>query len=234
MTTTQIVFVGPSRSRLMMSLGPYPVNKIILVVSQGESIGEKKAQNIASQIMDKVRTVCKVELVRIDQIDIQKVTKQIIDIINREKEQEQKIILNISGSFQNFTIAAYISACLTQSHIVTAIPKYNQDGEVIFMEKTLQVPVLPFEIPTPEQIQLLNTIGDGVASVDELIFHAHPDIEKGSTEFITARSTISQLLSNLEKNGFIEMKNVGKTSSITPSWIGKMYNAPEYLHQSSR
>ena len=229
MTTTQIVFMGHSKTRLMISLRQYPVSKIILVVGQRETTGEKKVRTLAKQMLDKLSAVLTVELVKVDRIDIQKATKQIIEIINREKEQERQIILNVSSLLRGFTIAAYIAACLTQSHIVTAIPKYDQDGEEIYLEKTLEVPVLPFEPPTPEQVQLLITIGDGVASVDELIFRAHPNIEKGSTEFITARSAISQLLRTLEKNGFIEKVKVGKTLRINPSWIGKIYTQLPYI-----
>ncbi|MFX1294280.1 MAG: DUF6293 family protein [Promethearchaeota archaeon] len=223
MSSTQIIFIGHHKPRLIDSLRQYPINKIILVVGEKETSGEVKSRKIAKEMRDELGSIWFVELVKVDQIDILTATKQIIRLINNEKEMEQDVLLNASGSLRGFAIAAYIAACLTQTKIVTAIPKYNDQGEEVGLEKMIEVPILPLGLPGLEQMYLLLNIGNGVNSVEELVMRLNNEINKDSADFRRERSRISHLLSKLEQEGFITRLKSGKTVRTNLTWIGEIY-----------
>lgn len=221
----QIVFVGHHKERLLESirvLRKYPVSKVILAVGEQESTGERMARKIAEEMAEELSTVWDVEIVEIDKKNTIRAASQLVRIIEGEKKKGENVILNISGSLRTFSVAAYIAACITNSRIISSIPKYNERDEEAGIEEIVDIPVLPVDFPGKEQVEIITAIKDRVDSLDELVFRLNPDIKKGSQEFMSERSRISHHLSKLEKLGFVRRNKKGKNVKIEVTGLGVM------------
>ena len=222
---TQIVFVGHHKDRLIESikaLRMYPVSKVILVVGEQKSSGEKKARKIADEMVHELQTVWDTEIVEIDKKNVIRAASQLIRIIRAEKENREEAILNVSGSLRTFSIAAYIAACITSSKIISSIPQYDENDEEVGIEEIVEIPILPVDFPGREQFELIENIGDGVDSLDELVFILNPAIKKGTQEFMSERSRISHHIAKLERAGFVKRTKVGRNVRIEVTGLGDM------------
>jgi len=219
--STQIVFVGHHKEKLLDSikaLRDYPVRKIVLAIGKQESSGERKARKIAEELAQELGSVWDVEVVEVDKKDVMKAALQLVSLIKREG----KVILNISGSLRTFAIAAYIAACITNSRIITSIPKYDESDREIGIEEIVEIPVLPVEFPGKEQMEIMNAVDDGVNSLDELVLKLNPELEKGSKEFKRERSRVSHHLAKLEEAGFVKREKIGRNVRVEPTLLGKI------------
>ena len=219
--STQIVFVGHHKEKLLDSikaLRDYPVRKIVLAIGKQESSGERKARKIAEELAQELGSVWDVEVVEVDKKDVMKAALQLVSLIKREG----KVILNISGSLRTFAIAAYIAACITNSRIITSIPKYDESDREIGIEEIVEIPVLPVEFPGKEQMEIMNAVDDGVNSLDELVLELNPELEKGSKEFKRERSRVSHHLAKLEEAGFVKREKIGRNVRVEPTLLGKI------------
>ena len=219
--STQIVFVGHHKEKLLDSikaLRDYPVRKIVLAIGKQESSGERKARKIAEELAQELGSVWDVEVVEVDKKDVMKAALQLVSLIKREG----KVILNISGSLRTFAIAAYIAACITNSRIITSIPKYDESDREIGIEEIVEIPVLPVEFPGKEQMEIMNAVDDGVNSLDELVLKLNPELRKGSKEFKRERSRVSHHLAKLEEAGFVKREKMGRNVRVEPTLLGKI------------
>jgi len=82
----------------------------------------------------------------------------LLRVIWKEQEKEFACILNISGSLRTFSIAAYIAGCLTQSPMITSIPRYDADDREMGLEEIIELPTIPVQFPKKDQVQLLDAI----------------------------------------------------------------------------
>jgi len=222
---TQIVFVGHHKDRLIESikaLRMYPVSKVILVVGEQESSGERKARRIADEMVQELQTVWDVEIAEIDKKNVIRGASQLIRIIRAEKENREETILNVSGSLRTFSIAAYIAACITSSKIISSIPQYDENDEEVGIEEIVEIPILPVDFPGREQFEIIENIGDGLDSLDELVFILNPAIKKGTQEFMSERSRISHHIAKLERAGFVKRTKVGRNVRIEVTGLGDM------------
>ncbi len=225
MPATQIVFVGHHKERLIESiraLREYPVTKIILAVGQQDSSGEKKARKVAEELKNELKTVFDVEIVEIDKKNVMNAALQLVELINAEKDNGNETILNVSGSLRTFAIAAYIAGCVTGSRVISSIPLYDEKNEEIGIEEVVEIPILPVDFLGKEHMEILLAIGDGVESLDEIVFKLNPGIEKGSKEFTKERSRISHHLAKLENVGLITKEKFGRNVKITPTSLGRI------------
>jgi len=223
MPATQIVFVGHHKERLVESiraLREYPITRIILAVGQQDSSGERKARKIAEELAKELRTVFDVEIVEVDKKNVMKASLQLVDAINAEKENE--VILNVSCSLRTFAIAAYIAACVTNSKVISSIPRYDENDNEVGIEEVVEIPVLPIDFPGKEQLEIISAIDSGVESLDDLVFRLNPDIVKGSKEFRSERSRLSHHLAKLEDAGFVRREKVGRNVRIEPTSLGRI------------
>jgi len=224
MPATHIVFVGHTKERLIESikaLWDHPAKKVVLVVGQQKSSGESKARKIAEELKKELETVYDVDIVEIDKKNVINAASQLVELIKSEKKRGNDVILNVSGSLRTFAIAAYIAACVTGERIITSIPRYRGDVEV-GIEEIVEIPILPIDFPSEEQLGILSSIGEGVNSLDELVFRLNPGVKKDSREFRAERSRLSHHLSKLEKSGLISRKKAGRNVRIEPTGLGKI------------
>ena len=224
MSLTQILFVGHTKERLVESiraLRELPVTKIILAVGKPDTSGERIAKRIAEELKNELKTVFEVDVVEIDKMNVMNAVVELVDLIEKEKEEGSEVMLNVSGSLRTFAIAAYIAACITNSRVFSSIPRYDEGEREAGIEEVVEIPVLPVEFPGKEQLEIISGIDSGVSSLDELVTRLNPDIEKGSKEFRSERSRLSHHLAKLEKAGFVRRRKAGRHVSIELTELGK-------------
>ncbi len=222
---TQVVFVGLHKERLVESiraLREEPVGKIILMVGEQELPAESKVKKLAEELKKELETVYDVEIDKIDKKNTLRAAKQLVDLIKKEKENGNDVLLNASGSLRNVSIAAYIAACVTNSRIITSIPKYDEKENEIGIEEILEIPLIPVMLLPKEQIQIIRAIDGGVDSLDELILRLNPGINKGDEKFMKERSRISHHLSKLEDMGFVRRQKAGRNVRIERTPIAEI------------
>ena len=221
---TQFVFVGHHKERLLKSireLRTLPVEKVVLFVGDKDLPGEDKVRKVAEDLKRELEVIWEVEIVEIDKKDVIRAVTQLIPAINREKREGREVVINASGSLRTLAIAGYIASCVTKSRIFTSIPKYNEKGEEIGIEEIIEIPILPIDFPSEEQMEIVEAINDGVNSLDELVFRLNPNIKKSSEEFQRERSRVSHHLSKLERLGLIKKVKFGRNVKIELTPLGR-------------
>ncbi len=224
MSLTQILFVGHTKERLVESiraLRELPVTKIILAVGKPDTSGERIAKRIAEELENELKTVFEVDVVEIDKMNVMNAVVELVDLIEKEKEEGSEVMLNVSGSLRTFAIAAYIAACITNSRVFSSIPRYDEEEREAGIEEIVEIPVLPVEFPGKEQLEIISGIDSGVSSLDGLVTRLNPDIQKGSKEFRSERSRLSHHLAKLEKAGFVRRRKAGRHVRIELTELGK-------------
>ena len=252
MATTALVFVGHHKDRIIESIRSvrsFSVDKIIFIVGEQESTGEKIARGIAKELTVDLKTFFDVEIKKIDKKDIMRAASQITDLIRNEQTDSRVVLLNMSGSLRTFSIAAYIAGCITRSKMITAIPEYDENDNEIGIEDIIYLPILPLTMLKEEQRRILVAIGGGgskspattsrkkksaavpetkiksggVASLDELVLLLNPDIQKGTDAFATERSRLSHHLKNFESMGLVTKTKSGKNIVVQLTGLGEMF-----------
>jgi len=220
-----IVFVGHYKDRLIESirhLREYPIERVILVVGKQKSTGEKKSQDVAEELQQDLAQLFDVSIKQVDKKDVMVAACELTTLIRKEQAEGNNVILNLSGSLRTFSIAGYISGCMTQSRAITVIPKYNDDDEEIGIESIIDLPILPVTPLRKEHIDIISAIADGVSSLDELVFRMNPQLKKTSEEFPKERSRLSHHIKNFESMGLIVKEKSGKNVGIKVTALGEM------------
>ncbi len=225
MATTALIFVGHTKERIIESIRSvrsFSIDKIIMVVGEQESTGERKARGIAEELKKDLCAFFDVGITRIDKKDVMRAAQQITDLVRSEQASGSDVILNMSGSLRTFSIAAYIAGCITRSKMITAIPKYDKDDNEVGIEDIIALPPLPLNVIKDEQRRILAAIGEGVASLDDLILCLNPDIKKNSDAFPKERSRLSHHLKNFEEMGLIVKEKSGKNVRVQLTELGEL------------
>lgn len=222
---TQFVFVGHKKERILESiraLREQPVSKIVLFVGEEDLPGEEKARRVAEELKKDLETIYDVEIGKIDKRNVIRAAKQLIEMIRREKEWGKKVLLNASGSLRSVAIAAYIAACVTNSRIITSIPKYDEKEEEIGIEEIVEIPTLPIDFPSDELVQILFAVDGGVGSLDELVLRLNPGLSRNSDGFLKERSRVSHHIAKLEKIGAVRKAKTGRNVRIELTELGHL------------
>ena len=225
MLFTHLVFVGLHKERLLDSIrktDSYPVAKVILIVGEQQSGGEEFSHNVALEIANEISDLFEVELALVDKIDVFRGASQIINLIQMERDAGRSCLINLSGSLCTFAVSAYIAGCVSSTTVLSSIPQYDDEDREVGVEGMTPLQLLPLAPPGKEQMELLDALGNGAPSLDELIFRLHPQIEKDTQPFYKERSRISHHLKKLKENGFIHKTKSGKNIHIEPSELGML------------
>ncbi len=203
-------------------LSNYPVGRIILVVGEQLSSGERRSRALAEEMMDELGQIFEVEIVAIDKKDITRSSVQIVNLIRSEMDCGNDVIVNISGSLRTFAVSGYIAGSITGCKVITSIPQYDESGEETGVEEIVEIPTLPVCFLRDEQMKIVAAVEGGVNSLDELIIRLNPSIIKYSDDFYKERSRVSHHLKVLEDNGFIVKKRNGRQINVTLSELGNI------------
>jgi CRISPR-associated protein Csa3 len=225
MSTTALVFVGHTKERIIESIRSsrkFSIEKIILITGEQESTGETKSRKIAEELKIDLTPVFDVGIMHIDKKDIMRAADQLTHIIRDEKAQGREVLINMSGSLRTFSVAAYISGCITRSRMITAIPKYDKNDNEIGIEDLIDLPFLPLFSLKDEQRRILEAVGDGVDSLDDLVMRLNPKMKKNTDAFPKERSRLSHHLKNFEEIGLVSKEKSGKNVGIRLTGLGKI------------
>jgi len=225
MQITHIVFVGHHKEKLLESiraLQEYPSKKIILVVGEPVTTGERKAREIAKEMRLELEPVWEVVERSIDKINILNAVNQLLDLILEEQKAGYDVIINVSGSLRTFAIAAYIVGCCTKSRIITSIPRYDEWDNEVGIEDLIELPLIPVRFPTEEQKKILLGIQKEPNSLKSLAIQLDSTVTQESSTLQKERSRISHHLSNLEGFSLIKRKKEGQNVRISLTVLGKI------------
>lgn len=225
MEHTQIVFVGHQKNQVIDSVRmvqEFATTRLILIISERdqETGIEMISDKIAKDIYKEYSGEWDVIIAHADKINILNAASQLISIIRGEQYFGNKVIINIANSLRSFAIAGYIAACMTGARIVTSVPVYDEHLLEAGIDKIIDVPTLMISVPRKEQQEILNAIGNGVGSLDDLIYHLNQGISKDSEEFFKERSRLSHHLKKMEEDGLITKRKIGKKIRIRPLDLG--------------
>jgi CRISPR-associated protein Csa3 len=227
MSTAHIVFVGPERDFLMGSISllrEVGVSRIILITGDDPKFsGEALIQKTTKSLVRDLAIFWPVTIVEVNKSSVMDAANQILSIINTERAFGNEVLLNVAGALQPLSMSAYIAASMSRAQVVSALPHYDDKGTIINATEIIEIPVLPIGYPGAEQQLLISRIGDGVDSLDSLIYLMFPDIDKNSKRFRSERSRLSHHLSKLETGGFIVKNKYGRNIAIHLTCLGKMF-----------
>lgn len=227
MPTTHVVFVGPERDFLMGSISllrEVGFSRIVLVTGNDPKFsGEALVQKTTKALARDLGIFWPVTVVEVNKSSVMDAANQILSIINAERTLGNEVLLNVAGALQPLSMSAYIAASMSRARVVSAFPHYNDEGAIVGATEIVEIPVLPIGYPGAEQQLLISRIGDGVESLDSLIYLMFPDIDKNSKRFRSERSRLSHHLSKLETGGFIVKTKYGRNIAIHLTCLGQMF-----------
>ncbi len=226
MTYTHVVFVGHHKDRLMDSITryrKYPIHRVTLVLGSDDSSGERISRRVADKVKHELSPLFEVTIIRVDKRDIMNAASQIVDLIQKEREKGYQCILNISGSLRTFSIAAYIAGCLTQSPMITSIPRYDESDQEVGVEEIIELPTIPVQYPRKDQVQLLEAIAGSSGYLEDLILQLNPRMKDEPDVFAKERSRLTHHLKKIEEMGFVTKEKIGKQVMFSLSPLGRIY-----------
>lgn len=225
--TTHVVFVGPQRDFLMGSISllrEVGFSRIVLVTGNDPKFsGEALVQKTTKALARDLGIFWPVTVVEVNKSSVMDAANQILSIINAERTLGNEVLLNVAGALQPLSMSAYIAVSMSRAWVVSALPHYNDEGAIVGATEIFEIPVLPIGYPGAEQQLLISRIGDGVESLDSLIYLMFPDIDKNSKRFRSERSRLSHHLSKLETGGFIVKTKYGRNIAIHLTCLGQMF-----------
>ncbi|MCQ6963703.1 DUF6293 family protein [Methanolobus chelungpuianus] len=217
---THLVPVGFSPDKLITSLRQFPVHKIVILTHQGDSTN-KKVQSAVSGIKEALKGL-EIQDKEIDRESVLDSSLQMLSIIEDEVKNGSTVKINISGGLRNIGISAYIASLVSDIPIYTDIPD-STDDEAYHLKGILDIPLFPIKELPKEQVIMLETMGDGVESVDVLISLLKPELQKGTADFSNERSRLSHHIKKLREAGFIDTEKSSKNLAIRKSKLGEIY-----------
>ncbi|MDR3102136.1 MAG: DUF6293 family protein [Methanocalculaceae archaeon] len=227
MSTTHVVFVGPERDFLMGSISllrDVGFSRIVLVTGNAPKFsGEALVQKTSKALARDLGIFWPVTIMEVNKSSVMDAANQILSIINAERTLGNEVLLNVAGALQPLSMSAYIAASMSRAKVVSALPAYSDEGAITGATEIVEIPVLPIGYPGVEQQLLISRIGDGVKSLDSLIYLMFPDIDKNSKRFRSERSRLSHHLSKLEVGGFIVKTKYGRNIAIHLTCLGGMF-----------
>lgn len=223
---THIIFVGHHRERLMESirrLRKYPVDKVILILGSDDTTGERISRNIAARVKADLSPVYSVSIATLDKRDVIRAASQIVDLILKEKNAGSRCILNMSGSLRTFAIAAYIAGCITDSPMITSIPRYDEDNREVGVEEIIELPKIPVQFPRKDQAELLEAIARGNGTFEDVVTRINPRAGESAEEMARERSRLSHHLKRVEDLGLVTKEKAGKQVVLSLSPFGRIF-----------
>lgn len=226
MTFTHVVFVGHHRERLIESITQYrkyPITRVVLVLGDDDTTGERTSRKVAARVKADLSPVYEVTIIKVDKRNILTAVSQLIDLILSEREKGRNCILNMSGSLRTYAIAAYIAGCLTQSPMITSIPRYDEEDREVGIEEIIELPTIPVQFPRKDQAELLEAIAKSNGYLEDLIVQVNPGAKDVPADYAKERSRLFHHLKKIEEMGFVTKEKAGKQVMFSLSPLGRIF-----------
>ncbi len=224
---SHIVIAGVGQASLLKGIKQLPADKVINVTGKG--MLNKSVDSGTINAEDVLGGYAKVASKDVDMDDTFKSVRDIVSLIQNEKDKSRKVFLNLTGATGDLTIVGYVASLITNSR---AYSTHSIDGgdNLTNIEHKITRPFYPISEPLRDQFKLMYELGTGEAgSLDELMQRIHPDLKKGRKEYIQKNEEMNDYVEILGNNGFIEIVETGETKVIKLSKQGlKMWGDIEY------
>ena len=187
--------------------------------------GEKFVYQIAQEMQEELGQFWDVQIERVNKTDVFTSVEQLYRIVDLEQKDGNNILINTTGALRILTIAGYIVASIAGVKIVSALPGYENEKELESIDQIIEIPTLPIELPTEEQLEILTIIGELVDSVDEIIMGLGKNEKKDelSKKMLTnERARMSHHLKSLEVKGLIVREKIGRKMKVRSTNTGKL------------
>ena len=224
---SHIVISAVEQASLLKGIKQLQADKVINVTGKG--MLNKSVDPGTINAEDVLGDYAKVESKDVDMDDIFKSVRDIISLIQDEKVKSRKVFLNLTGATRDLTIVGYVASLISNTR---AYSTHSIDGgdNLTNIEHKITRPFYPISKPLRDQFKLMYELGTGEAgSLDELMQGIHPDLKKGSKEYIQKKEKMNDYVEIMGNNGFIEIIETGETKVIKLSKEGmKMWGDDEY------
>jgi hypothetical protein len=224
---SHIVISAVGQASLLKGIKQLKADKVINVTGKG--MLNKSVDSGTINAEDVLGDYAKVASEDVDMDDTFKSVRDIISLIQNEKVKSRKVFLNLTGATRDLTIVGYVASLISNTRVYST---HSIDGgdNLINIEHKITRPFYPISEPLRDQFKLMYELGTGEAgSLDELMQRIHPDLEKGSEEYIQENDKMNDYIEILGNNGFIEIVETGETKVIKLSKEGlKMWGDGEY------
>lgn len=224
---SHIVIAGVGQTSLLKGIKQLPADKVINVTGQGKLNKSLDYGTINAE--DVLGDYAKVTSEDVDMDDTFKSVRDFISLIRNEKVKSHKVFLNLTGATGDLTIVGYVASLISDTRVYST---HSIDGgdNLTNIEHKISRPFYPISKPLRDQFKLMYELGTGEAnSLDELMQRIHPDLKKGSKEYIQKKEIMNDYVEIMGNNGFIEIVKTGETKVIKLSKDGlKMWGDDEY------
>ena len=224
---SHIVIAGIGQASLLEGIKHLPMDKVINVTGKGMLNGSATPGTVNAE--EVLKDYAKVADKEVEMNDIFSSARDIVSLIQYEKDQYRKVFLNLTGATGDLKFASYIAAVISGTRVYST-HSLGDGNDLTNIEHKITSPFYPISEPFRYQLKLMYELGTGEAgSLDELMQRIHPDFKKGSKEYIQKKETMDDYMRILDENGFIEIVDNGETKTIMLSKQGlKMWGENEY------
>lgn len=227
---THIAIVGHHKEKVIDSIRRFPVGRVLLLVARGERDLIERAREIEREIRG-----VEVEIVEVERENFFESVEKIIELINREKDMNHEVKLNIADSSDNLGVACYIAALVTEAEIYSAVSRI-EDGRVTGVSDVYSIPLFPIKDVGGERIRILKILYESeINSMDEMIRRLNPDVKEEKILGERARISYRRIkmpyrrikmlyhIKILKNEGFVEGGRAGKSVRLRITKLGEIY-----------
>ena len=205
--------VGMDSDRIVQTIkaSGHPVHKVYLVLDKSDVDAEKTA----GKVEDMLKPLIDIARVYVDKKSIYDTVTDILRVIRKEVDENNKVIINSSDADRYLTVACYIAAHISGSRFYISLNR----------SKLQEVLVPPLKKINDEKVSIIKAIHDEGGEVDSI--NRLIDVLEGKVEdqkkYMAQRARMSYHLNGLEEDGIVATKREGKNVRIILTELGKAY-----------
>jgi CRISPR-associated protein Csa3 len=171
---------------IIPSIHKYSPSKVILLRGSKATEGARKTLDESEKLITRLfKGVAKIEPVEVDSYDIYKIAKRTTELIEREQEEGNRIIVNVTGGRKTMSLGV-LFGCYARPELVEGI-NYTTEEENQFIE----LPKLSLGVTERKRV-VLEAIAEGLS------------IGSIATKLKRTRGMIYAHLKELRDSGYID------------------------------
>lgn len=217
-----IIFIGHHKERLLDSIEHwkrfYFPEKLLFVYASQEFSGARRAHEVAREMQRDLQSkITEVSQLQVDALHPNIAVRQIAIHVRREQHQWQEqapqqtpndplqevppyeVVVMISGSLRIFSVVGYMLAQHLSSqlailtHLVSAIPRFNDQDEEVGIERHIEIPIAPLIRLTHAEKKVIEIIGTKTITLETL-----------AQRYGKSRNAIYRFINTLKDRGFLD------------------------------
>ena len=232
-TYCQIVLVGHTSHKLILSIDKEIAHKLIFITESDPLPGTLEAKKVLGTLLKyyKERKI-EVDDIKFDFHIQTKPMAQLVHLIYQQKLLNyDNITVNISGGLRYMDIWFYLASSITNSRIIHGNFIYEKNEEV-GIYSNIEIPSIPFQPLTDKQFEFLELFFDGYEDYTQFFKPTVAFNENGLLNHIKTYKSLEDLKSAMEEvrnetisrgviNGFIQKLSLVSALNVYPNPIDK-------------